>query len=1146
MSIHVALRHRTAYTFDRPVSLSTHLVRLKPAAHSRTPIEAYSLKVEPKEHFIHWQQDPFGNYVARLDFPEKTTHLSIDVEVIADLADINPFDFFVQDEYEEWPFVYEKTLAAQLLPYLEKVDTGERFADFLASIARKKMRTTDKLVELNQLVQKRIGYNIRMEPGVQTPEETLELGTGSCRDSAWLLVQLARHLGLAARFVSGYLVQLTLDEQPLDGPPGTPNDFTDLHAWVEIYVPGAGWVGLDPTSGLMATEGHIPLACTPFPGDASPIHGATDKCEVEFDFANEVVRIKESPRVTKPYSDEQWARMNRLGEYVDAEMAAADMRMTQGGEPTFVSVDNMEAPEWNTDALGQHKRERAEDLVRRLGARFAQGALLHTAQGKWYPGEPLPRWALGLFWRKDGVPVWRNPALLAMPGKDYGHTLEDARRFSRALCAQLGLSVQFLKEAYEDGLELLKDEARLPIDWQVDGADKRYAAERRALMEKISRGLDVPRGFVLPLAFNPVAQAFTSGPWEFRRGRVVLIPGDSPLGLRLPLDSLPWVDKALREDLPERDSFAPETPLADFHALNDGSGDPSATPPDAAIFGEVAARYTQNLPHIEPHPEIHAQTASDTWVKVPHTALSIEVRQGVVHLFMPPFTLLEPALHLIAAIERTAEALALPVVIEGYAPPSDSRMEKLLVTPDPGVIEVNIHPSRSWAELVERTEALYQEARLSRLAAEKFMLDGRHTGTGGGNHMTLGGITPADSPFLRRPDLLRSLVTYWQHHPALSYLFSGLFIGPTSQAPRVDEGREDRVYELEIALGVMDEMQAEAAPWQVDRALRHLLTDLTGNTHRAEICIDKMYSPDGPTGRLGLVELRGFEMPPHARMSLAQALLVRSIMLRLWKAPYRKPLARWGTLLHDKFMLGHYLREDLRDICADLAEHGLPVESEWYEGFLEFRLPEYGRTQIGDVEMVLRAAIEPWHVLGEESTAVGTARYVDSSVERVEVKLRGLTKGRYVLACNGRRVPLRPTGTLGEMVGGVRYRAWQPPSALHPNIGIHAPLVFDLIDTWNNKSIGGCTYHVVHPGGRNYDQFPVNANAAEARRHNRFESAGHTIGVYDAVHWPPSFLPSGARVVPHDGLPRPMMPPAEEPTGDMPHTLDLRRKAVVI
>ncbi len=1138
MSVHVALRHRTVYKFDRPIQLGTHLVRLKPAAHSRTPIEAYSLKVEPKTHFIHWQQDPFGNYVARLDFPEKTTALSIDVEVIADLADINPFDFFVQDEYEFWPFSYEDELAIQLVPYLEKVKVGERFAALLASIDRTSVRTVSKLVELNTQVQKLIGYNIRMEPGVQTPEETLALGTGSCRDSAWLLVQLARHLGLAARFVSGYLVQLALDEPPLEGPAGTPKDFTDLHAWAEVYVPGAGWIGLDPTSGLFASEGHIPLACTPFPGDAAPIHGFTEPCEVEFSFANEVTRIKETPRVTKPYTDEAWTRMMRLGEMMDADMQASDMRLTQGGEPTFVAIENMEAAEWNTDALGTHKRERAEVLVRRLRDRFAPGALLHTAQGKWYPGEPLPRWSLGLYWRKDGVPVWRNPSLLAEPGRDYAHTLQHARAFAERLCAELGLSTQFLREAYEDGLQLMQDEARLPLQWVVDGADKRDAEARRALLEKISAGLDMPRGLVLPLAYNPVSQRFTSGPWTLRRGRLVLMPGDSPLGFRLPLDSLPWVDKALREDLAERDSFAPIEPLPDFHAPSNGLADVD----DALRYGEVAVRYSHRVDTPPTHPEIHAQTASDTWVQVPHTALAFEVRHGALHLFLPPFTQLEPALALIAAIERTAQALALPVVIEGYAPPSDARMEKLLVTPDPGVIEVNIHPSASWSALVERTQALYEEARLSRLAAEKFMLDGRHTGTGGGNHMTLGGMTPADSPFLRRPDLLRSLVTYWQHHPSLSYLFSGLFIGPTSQAPRVDEGRDDRLYELEIALGLIDDMQPDVAPWQVDRALRHLLTDLTGNTHRAEICIDKLYSPDGPTGRLGLVELRGFEMPPHPRMALAQALLVRAILLRLWRAPYRKPLVRWGSLLHDKFMLGHYLREDLKDICADLTEHGLPVESTWYEGFLEFRLPEYGRVQIGEVELVLRAAIEPWHVLGEEATAVGTARYVDSSVERVEVMVRGLTPGRHILACNGRRVPLRATAQQGEQVGGVRYRAWQPPSALHPNIGIHAPLVFDLIDTWNNKSIGGCTYHVVHPGGRNYDQFPVNANAAEARRHNRFESAGHTIGVYDAVNWPPSFLPSGARVVQHADMPRPMMPPAEEIAGDMPHTLDLRRK----
>jgi uncharacterized protein (DUF2126 family) len=497
---------------------------------------------------------------------------------------------------------------------------------------------------------------------------------------------------------------------------------------------------------------------------------------------------------------------------------------------------------------------------------------------------------------------------------------------------------------------------------------------------------------------------------------------------------------------------------------------------------------------------------------------------------------LEHALDLVAAVEQTAARLAMPVVLEGYPPPSDGRLEKLLVTPDPGVIEVNVHPARNWEALEATTTTLYEEARLSRLGTEKFMLDGRHTGTGGGNHVTLGGPTPADSPFLRRPDLLRSIVTYWQHHPSLSYLFSGLFIGPTSQAPRVDEGRPETLYELEIAFSQVPAGETPQ-PWLVDRLFRHLLADITGNTHRSEFCIDKLYSPDSASGRQGLVEFRGFEMPPHARMSLAQMLLVRALVARFWSQPYAQPLVRWGTSLHDRWMLPHYLWADLKNVVAELNAAGFPFDAEWFAPFLEFRFPRYGSLQVGDIALELRGAIEPWHVLGEEATGLGTARFVDSSLERVQVKLTGLTDGRYALACNGRRVPLRTTGCHGEYVAGIRYRAWQPPSALHPTIGVHSPLVLDLIDLWSQRAIGGCTYHVVHPGGRNYEHFPVNANEAEARRHIRFNNFGHSPGSYTPPPWTQAlqaFAPQGSRL-------GPMAPPVEELQGEYPHTLDLRR-----
>jgi uncharacterized protein (DUF2126 family) len=1086
--------------------LGPQLIRLRPAPHCRTPILGYSLKVKPADHFVNWQQDPHGNFLARFVFPEKVRSLEIHVDLIAEMTVINPFDFFVEDSAASFPFEYEDWLRGELLPFLEHPAPGPLLAARLERVRGPHESTVDYLVEINQALSEEIEYLVRMEPGVQTPEETLSLGSGSCRDSAWLLVQLLRNLGVAARFVSGYLVQLAPDVRSLDGPSGPTEDFTDLHAWAETFIPGAGWIGLDPTSGLFAGEGHIPLACTPAPMTAAPITGDIEACETEFAFDMRVSRIHEDPRVTKPYDESQWERIEALGHTIDDRLEADDVRLTMGGEPTFVSIDDMEGAEWNTAAVGPDKRALSNDLLLRLRDRFAPGGLLHYGQGKWYPGEQLPRWALTVLWRQDGEPAWNDPAMLADEGTDYGHDVETAQNFSEHLCDVLGVQAQCLVPAYEDTAYYLWKEQRLPVN--VDPADSKLEdpAERARLARTFDRGLATPTGFVMPLQRQwwQGKSRWVSSPWPVRGGRMFVLPGDSPLGLRLPLDSLPWADEDDIVPVVERDPLEARGPLPPRQRFLAGNPEPAVVQRTAeqvlrrsSVVG--AGDRAESAGAIS-----HGAAGGVESANVVRTALCIEPREGRLHVFMPPLETIEDYLELVAAIESAAKATDTPVVVEGYLPPADNRLSRLSVTPDPGVIEVNIHPAGSWREMVSNLEGLYEDARACRLGTEKFDLDGQHTGTGGGNHVVLGGRTPADSPFLRRPDLLRSLIACWLNHPSLSYLFSGKFIGPTSQAPRVDEGRQDALYELQIAFEMIPMPPEQRPPWLVDRVFRNLLTDLTGNTHRSEFCIDKLYSPDSATGRLGLLELRAFEMPPHARMSLTQQLLIRALVSHYWRNPWNGRLVEWGTGLHDRFMLPHFVRRDFEEVLVELAKGGLNFAPAWFAPHFEFRFPKIGEITRDDVHLELRSALEPWYVLGEEPGGGGTVRFVDSSVERLQVQVRGLTPDRHAVACNGRRVPLTPTGTPGEFVAGVRYRAWQPPSCLHPTIPVHAPLVFDLIDQWSGRSIGGCTYHVAHPAGRNYETFPVNAFEAEARRAARFFADGHTPGSVSLDVEPPN------------------------------------------
>ncbi|MGO8998398.1 MAG: DUF2126 domain-containing protein [Polyangiaceae bacterium] len=1075
------LQHRTHYGYDRPAALGPHTVRLRPATHAKAKIETYALHVA-QPCGLRWQEDPAGNHVARVTFEagERVTAFDLLVEMAIDIRPVNPFDFFVDTRCDKMPFEYPSEIARDLAPYLDRSDPayamGPLFEEFVSRVPRV-VKTIDQTVALNQAVNERLRYVIREESGVWTPEQTLAEGRGSCRDSAVLLVAALRSFGLAARFASGYLVQLTDEGMIPDQPRGVARDVVDLHAWAEVYLPGAGWVGLDATSGLLCGEGHIPLACAARPGAASPTDGTSDVPAKEVTFEMKVGRLGHEPRPTAPFPEETWTELLAAGDRADAVLSEHGVELTVGGEPTFTSRLHPEAPEWNGEALGDTKWEQGVALTEALRERVAPGGVILHRYGKLYPGESLPRWALDILARRDGVPLVKSrQSIVRGPS-----SVADARRLIEALAERLGVARELVLPAFEDPWHQLREEARLPVGVDPLHTDLRDSEERRRLARLLDRGLGTEAGFVLPLSSD--GGRWCGHKWTFRRERLYVVPGDSPIGLRLPLDSI----EGGPPPVPEEEAY-------------DGPPDPRR--------GDLAEGEKQG--------KVQAAEAKSAPRHGVRTALCVEPREGRLFVFLPPLPSAARFQELVQAIDATSASLDLRVVLEGYPPPKSPDLVHIAVTPDPGVLEVNIPPTRTSREHAALMEAVFDAALHAGLHTEKYQLDGRQSGSGGGNHVTLGGPTPLASPFVKRPDLLASLLTFVQNHPSLSFLFTGLFVGPTSQAPRPDEARHDALYELEIALARAFEPGSESSPpWLCDALFRHLLVDVAGNTHRAEICIDKLFDPATPHGRQGIVELRAFEMPPHVRMAVAEVALVRALVASFARTPYRAPLVRWGQGLHDRFLLPTWLWRDFEDVLAHLEQAGLAIPREAYRAFLEHRCPIVGALQARDVSLELRNAIEPWHVLGEEMSTTGTARFVDSSMERVEVRVEGLVPERHTVTVNGHALPLRATGVAGEHVGGVRFRAWAPPHSLHPHLGIHHPLRFDVVDTWAKRSLGACGYHVWHPEGRGYAAPPLTRFEASARRAQRFTIEGQS--------------------------PYPVVARPASAHADAPYTLDLRR-----
>ena len=773
-----------------------------------------------------------------------------------------------------------------------------------------------------------------------------------------------------------------------------------------------------------------------------------------------------------------------------------DVRLTMGGEPTFVSTTDRDADEWNIAALGPTKRARATDLLFRLKQRYGANGFVHMGQGKWYPGEQLPRWTLGCYWRADGHAAWTDPSLFADEQHPDGHVAADAERFITALASRLGVTARHVQSGYEDVWYYLWRERKLPVN--VDPFDARLddEVERDRLRRVFTQGLDAVVGYALPIRrVSDSGGSWATGRWFLRDERLYLIPGDSPMGLRLPLDSLPWSDAGDLLTIEELDPLAPRAPLPvtgqrddpqsaglkpGVHAVRDPAEQSRVGAADASAAADVIGR---------------SPSRGESAAGVVRSALCVEPRGGVLFIFMPPVKadrgLPRPrrrsrsdvtrAGHARAARRLSAAERSPAVAFQRHAGSGSDRGERpagpglgsarradddaLRGCQARGSFAREVHarrtPHRDW-----RRQSFCAWAARRRKTARFFGAPTCCEASSPTGTITRRCRTCSRGCFSARRARRRGLMK----------------VGTTACTRSRSRSRASR------------RRTSPTPPWFVDRALRHLLVDVAGNTHRAEFCIDKLYSPDLSSGRRGLLEMRAFEMPPDARMSVAQQLLIRALIARFWREPYTAGLTRWGTELHDRFMLPYFIALDFDDVIEELGRAGYELSSEWFAPHFEFRFPLAGELAARAIHLTLRQALEPWHVLGEEGGAGGTARFVDSSLERMQLLVTGLAGDRFVITCNGRTLPLHPTGRNGEFVAGVRYRAWQPPSALHPTIPVHTPLTFDIVDTWMERSVAGCQYHVMHPGGRSYDVFPVNSYEAESRRLARFTRLAHTPG----------------------------------------------------